>query len=108
MNVAYIRAEVEKRIAEQLPAFLFEKGLAIHAKRSFRLGCTCDYCLLKVEATRVIGEGKTITGFNSNNCDIDDYYDARKEHVKSVRQMRRKIYRQKLKELMRGAIYESV
>jgi hypothetical protein len=89
MNTQFIRDEVERRVAELLPGVLLDKGVLTHAKRSFRLGCVCDYCTLKREATSVIGSA----GFGRHT----DYFSRLHQDKEVRRASLRATYRKRLK-----------
>ncbi len=88
MNIQSILAEVERQVAERLPAVLFDKGIVLHAKKSFKQGCDCDYCNIKREATFRIG--------NLPVKFIGDHEEKR-EYKKQIRNKLRVAYRVKLK-----------
>ena len=89
MNTQSILAEVERRVAERLPGVLFDRGLLLHAKRSFKQECDCDYCKIKREATFKIG--------NMPGKLIGTDFEERKEYREKHRQKLRVVYRAKLK-----------
>jgi hypothetical protein len=92
MNTQSILSEVERQVAERLPGALFERGLILHAKRSFKYGCDCDYCKLKREATFKIGNMpvKHLVGDREDNA----------EFKRIARKKLRVIYRAKLKDAL--------
>jgi hypothetical protein len=54
MNLTYIRAEVDRRVAEQMPVVLFERSILLHKKVGSTNGCKCSYCCLKRASTSAI------------------------------------------------------
>jgi len=89
MNTQSILDEVERRVAERLPAVLFERGILLHAKRSFSQGCDCEYCKIKREATFRVGN----MPIKFEGLTTED----RRERKEKIRERFRVIYREKLK-----------
>lgn len=92
MNSQSILAEVERRVAELLPGVLFERGIKLHAKKSFKQGCDCTYCTIKRQATFRIG--------NMPSGSLVGDWEDRQEQKKIARQRMRVVYRAKLKEAL--------
>lgn len=102
MNIQELRAEIERRIAERLPAVLLEKGVVSHAKYSYRRGCSCSYCRIKREATLCIGSA-SFTGIRKINtyclCTTEEI-DSIKFRKKQTRQALRAFFRDKMNDAL--------
>ena len=109
MNLQSLRDEIERRVAEKLPAALFEKGLVIHAKHSFRRGCDCNYCIIKREATLCIARAPL--RFSQSNDHVGpsrscyattEAYEFIKERREQIRKGLRLAYKAKMNDAVAG------
>lgn len=101
MNAQLLREEIERRIAEKLPAALFERGLVVHAKHSFRRGCNCDFCIIKRTATDHIGRAN-----RNGSCRpcyaTTEVYESLMERKRQVRKQLRLVYKAKMNDALAG------
>lgn len=79
--------EIEKRVREELPSALLNRGIIHHAKHAFRAGCSCTYCELKREASYSISFTRPTREDLQLFC--GDYGDA----IKNARWRKRMRYR---------------
>jgi hypothetical protein len=93
MNTQSILDEVERQVAERLPGVLLEKGIKVHAKRYYRLGCKCAYCVIKREATIRIGSLPAGTCIDTLGLS----YEERGEYREKIRNELRIVWRAKIK-----------
>lgn len=101
MNTQELRDEIEKRVLEKLPVALFEKGVKSHAKNSFRLGCSCDFCKIKRSATLMIGCANRATT-RIRLAWGDSHYELIKQRKHKIREKLREEYRAKMNDELAG------
>jgi hypothetical protein len=92
ITVDKIMQEVERRVAERLPARLLVMGVYHHTKHGFKVGCQCTYCDLKREATARIGGLRHSDVVTTPDYDDEDrYYLARGRLKLKYREALRKL-----------------
>ena len=93
---------------EKLLPILLSRAVEFHCRRGNRLGCDCDYCQLKREATVDIGNVKNYAPYHlkywhkfqatvariRDGCWTDEYI----ETIKTIRENKRQAWRERLED----------
>lgn len=59
MSTISLRAEIERRISEALPARLLDISMDYHCRKGLRPGCTCEVCAIKRSSHRLFSMDRT-------------------------------------------------